>query len=322
MAAPHASALADEALVEAATPSSSGLASLLLASALFGVMAVCVRAASRDMPASQIAFVRFVGSFLFMLAVTRGRELAPRPGNRNRLILRGVIGAVSITFYFLGIEGAGAGLATLVQNSYPVFVATLAVLLGDEAFTGRLGAALALSVAGALVVLGARIDLASATTIGILASVAASMLAGWAVVTAQQLRRSEDAAKITTWFMGVGVLVTAPALLQGVPHPSLETELLLGGVVLTSVLAQWLLHHGLGFTSASQGSLAAATSVFLATAIEALTLGDLPSARTLVGAALMLGAVALAWRRPVPLVVGAAPGAEDDVLSGDAREVG
>lgn len=306
----------------ASASSSRGLAALLTASALFGVMAVCVRAASRDMPASQIAFVRFVGSFLFMLVATRGRGLAPKPGNRNRLVLRGVIGAVSITFYFLGIEGAGAGLATLVQNSYPVSAAILAALLGDEVFTRRLGAALALSVAGALVVLGARIDLASATTVGILASVAASMLAGWAVVTAQQLRRTEDAAKITTWFMGVGVLVTAPALLRGVPHPTLATELLLGGVVLTSVLAQWLLHHGLGFTSASQGSLAAATSVFLATAIEALTLGDLPGARTLGGAALMLGAVALAWRRPVPLAVGATPGAEDDLLVEEPRAAG
>ena len=120
MAAPLASAPAEQAAVEAAAPSSRGLVSLLLASALFGVMAVCVRAASHDMHAAQIAFVRFVGSFLFMLAVTRGRRLAPRPGNRNRLILRGVIGAVSITFYFVGIEGAGAGLATLVQNSYPV----------------------------------------------------------------------------------------------------------------------------------------------------------------------------------------------------------
>lgn len=295
-------------------PSGRGLAALLSASALFGVMAVLVRAAARDVPASQIAFVRFVGSFLFMLAVTRGHDLAPRPGNAKRLVLRGVIGATSITFYFVGIEGAGAGLATLVQNSYPVFAALIAVLLGDEVFTRRLGAAIAMSGAGALVVLGARIDLGSATTVGILASIAASMLAGAAVVTAQQLRRTEDAAKITTWFMGVGVLVTAPALLGGVPHVGPATAWLLAGVVLTSVLAQWLLHHGLGFTSASQGSLAAATSVFLATAIEALTLGDLPGTSTLAGAALMLGAVALAWRRPVPLAVGAAPGAEDDVL--------
>jgi drug/metabolite transporter (DMT)-like permease len=97
--------------------------------------------------------------------------------------------------------------------------------------------------------------------------------------------------------MGVGTILTAPALLAGVPPHDPATCALLGAVVLTSVLAQWLLHHGLGFTSATQGSLAAATSVFLATALEALVLGALPAPRTFVGAALMLGAVALAWRR-------------------------
>jgi len=176
--------------------------------------------------------------------------------------------------------------------------------------------ALAMSGAGALVVLGARVAVGSATTVGILASIAASMLAGAAVVTAQKLRRTEDAAKITTWFMGVGVLVTAPALLGGLPHVAGATAWLLAGVVLTSVLAQWLLHHGLGFTSASQGSLAAATSVFLATAIEALTLGDLPGVRTLAGAALMLGAVALAWRRATPQAAATAPRTGADLAAG------
>ena len=310
--------VASEAEAEGAAGGSwnHGLAALLSSSTLFGVMAVLVRAAAREVPASQIALVRFVGSFLFMLAVTRGRGLVPRPGNAKRLVLRGVIGATSITFYFVGIEGAGAGLATLVQNSYPVFAALIAVLLGDERFTRRLGVALAMSGAGALVVLGARVAVGSATTVGILASIAASMLAGAAVVTAQKLRRTEDAAKITTWFMGVGVLVTAPALLGGLPHVAGATAWLLAGVVLTSVLAQWLLHHGLGFTSASQGSLAAATSVFLATAIEALTLGDLPGVRTLAGAALMLGAVALAWRRATPQAAATAPRTGADLAAG------
>ena len=281
----------------------NGLGTLLLASALFGVMAVLVRAASRHVPATQVAFVRFVGSFLFMLAATRGRGLEPRPGNVRRLIFRGIIGAASITFYFLGIAGAGAGLATLVQNSYPVFATLLAAVLGDVIFTRQLGAALLLSVLGALVVLGGRIDVASASTFGILASIAASMLAGGAVVTAQHLRRSEGAAIITTWFMGVGMVVTSPALLAGMPPLDAGTVALLGGVILTSVLAQWLLHHGLGFTSATQGSLAAATSVFLATALEAITLGTVPAPRTFVGAALMLGAVALAWRGARPTLV-------------------
>lgn len=42
----------------------------------------------------------------------------------------------------------------------------------------------------------------------------------------------------------------------------------------------------LGFTSATQGSLAAATSVFLAAALEAATLGDFPDGRALAGACL------------------------------------
>jgi len=288
---------------------SSGLAALLLASALFGVMAVCVRGAAREVPAGQIAFVRFLGSFLFMLAATGGRGLVSQSRLYGRLVLRGVIGAVAITLYFVGIEGAGAGLATLVQNTYPVFAATIAVLLGDEPFSRRLGTALALSVAGVLLVLGMRVDVASATTLGILASIAAAMMAGAAVVTAQRLRRIEGAATITTWFMGVGMVVTAPALLGGLPTLHRETVLLLAAVVLTSVLAQWLLHHGLGFTSASQGSLAGATSVFLATALEAATLGDLPSPSAFAGAALMLSAVALAWRRPVPVLVAISGGA-------------
>jgi drug/metabolite transporter (DMT)-like permease len=258
------------------------------------------------MPATQVAFVRFVGSFLFMLAATRGRGLKPRPGNTGRLIFRGIIGAASITAYFLGIEGAGAGLATLVQNSYPVFATLLAALLGDVLFNGRLGVALLLNVVGALVVLGGRIDVASASTFGVLAAIAASMLAGGAVVTAQHLRRSEGAAIITTWFMGVGIVVTSPALLAGMPPLDAVTIALLGGVIVTSVLAQWLLHHGLGFTSATQGSLAAATSVFLATALEAITLGTVPAPRTFVGAALMLGAVGLAWRRPRPVLAASA----------------
>jgi drug/metabolite transporter (DMT)-like permease len=100
--------------------------------------------------------------------------------------------------------------------------------------------------------------------------------------------------------------------------PSLQvtTVLLLAGVVVTSVLAQWLLHHGLGFTSATQGSLAAATSVFLATALEALTLGDLPAPRTFAGAALMLAAVGLAWRRAVPVLVTATRGERPAALDG------
>ena len=62
---------------------------------------------------------------------------------------------------------------------------------------------------------------------------------------------------------------------------------------------QVLLHHGLGYAAATQASLAAATSVVTATALEALFLGVRLSTHTLLGACLLIGAVALSVSRRV-----------------------
>ena len=97
--------------------------------------------------------------------------------------------------------------------------------------------------------------------------------------------------------MAVGVACTAPALLFGLPPWSLSLGLALVGVVLTSVAGQVLLHQGLGFAPATQGSLAAATSVVTAAALEAALLGEHLHAHMLLGACLMIAAVALAVSR-------------------------
>ncbi len=68
----------------------------------------------------------------------------------------------------------------------------------------------------------------------------------------------------------------------------------LAGVVATSAAGQWLLHHGLGFTSASLGSLACATSIVTAAGLEALVLGEHLGLASLAGAVLMIAAVGLA----------------------------
>ena len=110
----------------------------------------------------------------------------------------------------------------------------------------------------------------------------------------RSLRSTESAAVITTYFMAVGAVVTAPTLLTGLPPMTPGLVLALSGVVVTSVAGQWLLHHGLGFASATQGSLTAATSVLTAAGLEAALLGHHLPAQALLGACFMLGAIALA----------------------------
>jgi drug/metabolite transporter (DMT)-like permease len=271
-----------------------GVGVILASAVLFGSMAVAVRIAARAMPATQIAFVRFAGSFLLLLALGGGRSLRPRPGNFGAMLLRGLLGAGAITLYYLGIEYAGAGFATLLHCTYPISTAFFATTLMGERFDARLAAGLALAVLGITVVLGPGADLASATMLGALSALGASILSGGAVATARQLRLTESAYLVTTYFMGVGMVCTAPALVTGIaPLGSLPVAPL-AAVILTSVGGQVLLHQGLGFAPATQGSLAAATTVVTAAVLEALFLGEHLSSHTLVGAALLVAAVALA----------------------------
>ncbi len=274
-----------------------GVGVIFLASILFGVMAVFVRVAVVHMPSSQVAFVRFTGSLLVLLGLGRGRVLRPQPGNLLRVVLRGVLGAGAILLYYHGIQGAGAGLATLLNCSYPVFTALFASTLMGERFDARVGIALALSLVGVVIVLNPGAQLSGAALRGGLSALGAAVFAGGAVATARQLRSSESALLITTYFMAVGAALSAPALLLGLPAVSPGLLIALAGVILTSVGGQVLLHQGLGFAPATQGSLAAATSVVTAAVLEALWLGEHLSPSSLLGAAFMLAAVSLAASR-------------------------
>jgi drug/metabolite transporter (DMT)-like permease len=252
------------------------------------------------MPAGQIAFIRFLGSLLVLLALRGGRSLRPI-GPTRRVLLRGVLGASAILLYYRGIAGAGAGLATLLHCTYPIWTALFATTLMRERFDLPLGVAIALCMAGIGIVVGPGANLSDAATVGSLSALAASVLAGGAVTTARHLRLVESAYLVTTYFMAVGTVFTAPFLLGGLPGitPALAATLL--GVVLTSVAGQYMLHAGLGFAPAIQASLAAATSTVSAAVFEALWLGERLSLQTLAGAALMVVAIALAaGRQPAP----------------------
>src|SRR5262245_13906008 len=259
-------------------------------------MAVCVRVAAAHMVATQVACVRFAGSFLVLVLATRFGSLRPRPGNARRLLLRGLLGGAAITCYYIGISRAGAALATMLHSTYPVFTALFAVLLLGEPLTMLLGVALALSTVGTLVVLGAPTVAGTQVGSGTLVALVGGVLAGGALATASELRRTENASLVTIRFMAVGALLTAPSFLLGAPVWTTTLGLTLAGVVLTSAAGQWLLHHGLGFVSATTGVVTTAV-------LEALVLGQALPGRVVAGGVMMLLAVGLASRVHTQAVV-------------------
>lgn len=273
-----------------------GIGVILCSSVLLGAMAVAVRVATGTMDAGQVAFLRFLGSLLVLLALRGGRSLRPR-GGLLPVLLRGLFGGGAILLYYRAIESAGAGLATLLHCTYPIWTTVIATTVLHERFDTRLAIALLLFLAGIAVVVGPGADLSGAATTGSLYALAASLLAGAAVSTARQLRTIESAYLVTTYFMAVGALLTAPTLLGGLPPIGGELALTLLAVVLTSVAGQLLLHLGLGFAPAIQASLAAATAVVSAAGFASLFLGEHLDAHTLLGAGVLVAAVGLAVGR-------------------------
>lgn len=278
------------------TPAVRGILAILAAAVLIGGMAVCVRVATQEMVSAQVTFFRFAGALALLLLANGRASLRPNMESIFPLFFRGLFGTLAILLYFRGIEGAGAGLATLLHATYPVHTAWISACLGTEPLRGRTIAAVALSAAGAFVLLGPGANLSSATARACGFALTASILAGAAIVTARHVRHREPAMLVTVYFMLVGTIGTAPALLVGLPPFSVSLAASLAGVAATSAGAQWLLHYGLGTAPAVQGSLAAATAVFTAAILEAIFLGSTLSLRALPAGALLIGAVVLASR--------------------------
>jgi drug/metabolite transporter (DMT)-like permease len=260
-------------------------------------MAVAVRAAAAHMDAVQIAWVRCAGSSLLLLVATRGRGLRPRRENWTQVALRGVLGASSLTLYYVAVAWAGAGLGTLLHCTYPVWTALYVGWRNGHRVGRPVLAALALNFAGAAVALGPHVTIGSNVRLGGIVALVAGMLAGGAVATAGELRRSESTTLVTTWFMGTGAVLLLPSLALGIPPFTAPLAGTLVAVVGTSVVGQLLLHHGLGTVSATAGALATATSTITAALAEAALYGTPIPPRMLVAGAMMLSAVYLVGRR-------------------------
>jgi drug/metabolite transporter (DMT)-like permease len=261
------------------------------------MMAVAVRLAATHMDPVQVAWVRCVGSVLMLLLATRGRGLRPRRENWLAVALRGVLGASSLTLYYVAVAWAGAGLATLLHCTYPVWTVLWVAARAGRRVGAGVVVALALNFAGAMVAIGPDVAIGSNVRLGGIIALLAGVLAGGAVATASELRQSESTTLVTTWFMGTGAVMLLPSLAFGVPPLTAPLAGALFAVIVTSVIGQLLLHHGLGTVSATAGALATATSTVTAALAEAAVYNTSIPPRMLLAGVMMLGAVWLVGRR-------------------------
>ena len=157
-------------------------------SVLFSAMSLLIPL-TRSVNTSLVASARFVTGIVVILGLALAGFTRMKPVNRWWLIVRGLIGATSVYFFFRGITILGLGKGTVLNYTYPVFAALLAPLMLKEKLSWDVVAAVLVSFVGiALVVNPGRLN-----GIGVeeLLALLGGILSGVAVVAIKKLRETD-----------------------------------------------------------------------------------------------------------------------------------
>src|SRR5438552_386409 len=111
-------------------------------------MAFEAKRASVHLTGAEVAFWRFTIGLAAVMAAFGTRLVRPRFHHFGLLVLRGLFGGTAVLCYFTSIAHIDVSIATLLNFTSPVFVALFAALFLRERFGLGLVAALAMTLAG------------------------------------------------------------------------------------------------------------------------------------------------------------------------------
>ncbi len=256
------------------------------ASVFFSGMAFLIPL-TRGVSTSIIASARFVTGIAVILGLAGLRVTRLTAENRLWLIVRGVIGAASVYFFFRGIMTLGLGKGTILNYTYPIFAALIAPALLKERLPWDVLAAVAVSFAGIwLVVSPGKIG-----SIGVedLLALLGGVLSGIAVVAIKKLRETETPYIIYLAQCVFGLFVVGwPTVTSSFAFPAVQWLLLLViGIVAT--IAQLTMTWAYKHVSATEGSLMAFLTPVLNVILGVIVFGEQMRSTTLAGSAVVLG---------------------------------
>lgn len=270
---------------------------------LFGLAGVLGKMTS--LPATNIVLGRVVfgGLALAGLLALRHVSLRPRrPADALALAVSGIILAVHWTAFFQSVRVSSVAIALLSFSTFPLFTTALEPVLLRER-PRRVDVLAALLIVPGMYFVVPSLSLGNSSTVGaawgVLAGATFALLSIWN----RRLTRNYPSTVISLYQEGVAALVLLPTLLLVRPASGLSVRdlmvLLILGVVCTA-LAHTLFIDGMRTLTAQTASVIAALEPVWGVLFALVLLGEVPTARVLVGGLLIVGATLLpaVVRRP------------------------
>ncbi|NNG03529.1 MAG: DMT family transporter [Inquilinus sp.] len=306
-------------MTDASSPWQSAGARLAFVALIAGAMAIAfspIFVRLSDLNASVTAFWRPALALPALWLLMRVEGRAPdtrqaRPRSRRDaalLALAGFLFAGDLFFWHWSIQYTSVANSTLFANFAPLFVALASWLVFGERFSRTFLAALALGLAGAIVLMGDSLTIGLDHLFGDALGLTTAMFYGGYIIVVGRLRSRFSTAVLMAWTSLVTALILLPvALVSG--QPMLPAALagwgvLLGLSLISHAGGQSLIAYALAHLPAAFSSLSLLVQPVAAAVLAWAILGEPLSLLQAVGGAIILSAILLARRgsrpRPVP----------------------
>lgn len=285
-----------------------GYAALYSSAFLFAFTSIMVKLASRYYSGLFVSAARFAAGSILCGAVLILGYRSIKPARPGLVALRGIVGVFSMVMSYAAISLTGPGRATLLSNTYPLFVAVFGALFFGERLGPRVFVCIAVCTGGAVLVMR---DGSGAALAGDLLAIGSAVFAGVAINLVRRATQTDNPFMLYLSPCLFGLLLFAfvpageAAKALGGPGPEIVGVLLLAGVGVAAFLAQALMAYGYREVQAGKGSVVFYLETALTVLLGALLAGERFNLRFGAGLALILGGLALNHarlpaRRPRP----------------------
>ena len=265
--------------------------------AVFVAMSSLIKAAGQ-LPAGQIVFFRsFFAIFPILVVLAWQHELrnALRTSNPIGHIARGTVGVVSMGFTFFALTRLPLPEAIMLNYAQPLLVVVFSALFLGEAVRAYRWTAVLVGLAGVIIISWPSLSLFgqgvnAQQTAGVIAALTAAAFSAIAMLLVRRLVHTERTSTIVMWFSltaTVASFLTIPfgwATLDFWQATCLVLAGICGGV------AQILMTEAYRHAEASTVAPFEYTSMILAIIVGYFAFADVPTAYTIVGGLIVVGA--------------------------------
>ncbi|HXI04669.1 MAG TPA: DMT family transporter, partial [Candidatus Saccharimonadales bacterium] len=271
----------------------------------FSVMAALVKVAAARIPNQEIVTLRSLAALVSVSVLLRWRRVPLRIHRPGALLVRALLGYTALSCWFLAIGRLSLSDAVMIQYTSPVFVALIAPLALGEKTRPRDRAALAVALAGVVLVVrpGFGID-AGGAMIGLTGAICSAT----AYVLVRWLRQYEHPLIIMLAFPVVATLVGSAVAAPQWVWPEVRDWMILAGICLLTVAGQLGLTFGLVWERAGPATVATYLAVAVSIPVSIVAFGEWPDRLMILGGLMVVGSVAslaLTTHKPVPPPTGA-----------------